>query len=98
MLITPCRAVHMLGMKYPLDVVFLDRDARVVGLEQELAPGAKSAWYAKAKHALELPAGSIALSGTRIGDSFVIEPVASRPTRFQAAGLHDGHNRYPGAA
>lgn len=98
LLITPCRAVHMMGMKYPLDVVFLDRDARVVGLETALAPGAKSAWYARARHALELPVGSIARTGTEIGDSFAIEPVAGRPTRIHAPELREGQNRYPGAA
>lgn len=98
MLITPCRAVHMMGMKYPIDVVFLDRAACVVGLEPNLGPGAKSAWYAKAKHALELPAGSIAASGTEIGDSFTIDPLASRPTTFHVPELEQGHHRYPGAA
>jgi len=34
-----CRAVHTLGMRVPLDVVFLDRDGRVVRIEAGVPPG-----------------------------------------------------------
>lgn len=73
LLITPCRAVHMMGMKYAIDVVFLDREGRVVGLEPRLEPRAKSAWYPRARHALELPAGTVEATGTRLGDVITID-------------------------
>lgn len=78
LLITPCRAVHMFGMKYAIDVAFLDRGGRVVAIEPELQPGAKSGWYASARHALELPAGTLAGSGTEVGDLLSIVPNLSR--------------------
>jgi len=68
LLIEPCRAVHMAGMKFPIDVAFLARDGAVVALYPDLAPGARTAWHRGARRALELPAGTIAASGTREGD------------------------------
>ncbi|HPF28007.1 MAG: DUF192 domain-containing protein [Steroidobacteraceae bacterium] len=51
LLIEPCSAVHMLGMRYAIDVVFVDRDARVVCVLESLRPwrfgaarGAHATW------------------------------------------------------
>ena len=68
LLISPCRSVHMYGMKFGLDVVFLSRDGRVVGLYEALAPNRLTRWHREALHALEVPSGTIARSGTRLGD------------------------------
>jgi uncharacterized membrane protein (UPF0127 family) len=68
LLIEPCRAVHMSGMRFPIDVAFLARDGAVVALYPDLAPGARTAWHRAARSALELPAGTLAVSGTREGD------------------------------
>jgi uncharacterized membrane protein (UPF0127 family) len=68
LLISPCRSVHMYGMKFGLDVVFISRDGRVVGLYEALAPGRLSRWHRDALHALEVPPGTIATSQTRLGD------------------------------
>lgn len=59
LLLRPCRAVHMHGMKYPLDVIFLDRSGAVVAIYEHLAPGAKTRWHRPAYEALELPAGTL---------------------------------------
>jgi hypothetical protein len=71
LLLSPCRAVHAFGMKYPLDVVFLDRHGRVVALYAPLKPRRLTAWHPRAKYALELPQGTIAASGTQAGDHVV---------------------------
>ncbi len=68
LLIEPCQAVHMSGMKFPIDVAFLARDGAVVALYPGLAPGARTSWHRGARRALELPAGTIAATGTREGD------------------------------
>jgi uncharacterized protein len=72
LLLTPCRSVHMYGMKYPLDVAFLDPRGKVVALYAPLAPGSRSRWHRDAAHALELPAG--ALAGTDVGDVLLWSP------------------------
>lgn len=68
LLLAPCRAVHMFGMSYPIDVAFLARDGRVVAVYPGLAPGARTGFHRKADRALELPAGTLGESGTREGD------------------------------
>lgn len=74
LLLTPCRAVHMAGMKYPLDVVFLDRDGIVVALYHSLLPRRRTRWHARAHSALELPAGTLAATGTQEGDTLLYSP------------------------
>lgn len=73
LLIDPCRAVHMYGMRFPLDVAFLDHGGEVVALYRELAPGTRTNWHKPARQALELPAGSLAATGTVVGDKVTIE-------------------------
>lgn len=68
MLIVPSRAVHMYGMRYPIDVAFLDDEAEVVTMYRGLAPGTRTRWHTEAKMALELPEGTLAASDTHPGD------------------------------
>ena len=68
LLIRPCRAVHMLGMTYPIDVLFLDADHRVVAIYPGLRPARLTGYHKGAEMALELPAGVADRTGTRIGD------------------------------
>ena len=69
LLIDPCRGVHMFGMKYPIDVAFLDRSGTVVG------PGARSPFVRAARSALELPAGTLAAAGITEGDTLTLSPL-----------------------
>ena len=68
LLLTPCRAVHMMGMKFPLDVAFLDAGSRVVARYPRLSPGRRTRWHRAAQAALELPAGTLDETGTVEGD------------------------------
>lgn len=70
--ITPCPAVHTFLMRFPIDVLFLDRDGHVIRLAADLRPY-RWAWGGRHAHtALELPAGTIAATGTRIGDRLTL--------------------------
>jgi len=75
LMIVPCRGVHMYLMTYPIDVALMDRDGAVVALYRELAPGTRTRWHAEAHHALELPAGTLAGTGTAAGDRILWEPL-----------------------
>ncbi len=63
----PCRQVHMIGMRYAIDVLFLDDDRRVVGVISGLQPGKISPKIARATSALELPDGTLARLGVTEG-------------------------------
>lgn len=72
LILRPCRAVHMFGMRCALDIAFLDRSGLVVATYAALPPGARSRWHSTARDALELPAGTLALTDTREGDTLEI--------------------------
>lgn len=68
LLLTPCRSAHMYGMRYPLDIAFLDANRAIVAMYHSLPPGSRTYWHRNALHALELPAGTLESSGTAMGD------------------------------
>jgi uncharacterized membrane protein (UPF0127 family) len=66
LLIKPCRSVHTHFMRFPIDVLFLDRENRVVHVIPAMAPWKLSPNVRAADAVLELPAGASA--GTAAGD------------------------------
>lgn len=74
----PCRQVHMFWMRYAIDVVFLDGQHRVLHTVSDLGPGRISPKVARAESVLELPAGTIARLGLRVGARIEIEDVPAR--------------------
>jgi uncharacterized membrane protein (UPF0127 family) len=74
MLIDRAGSVHMFFMRFPIDVVFLDRDRRVVGVRHGLRPW-RVAGARRAVAALELPAGAAAAAGVEEGDVLVLDDI-----------------------
>lgn len=68
LLIDPCRGVHSYFMRFPIDIVYLDQDLRVVRLVPGLAPYRLGPVVKEAAAVLEVATGSISSSGTRCGD------------------------------
>jgi uncharacterized membrane protein (UPF0127 family) len=68
LLLKPCSQIHMFGMSYAIDAVFIDAQSAVVGLVEAIKPGQLSPMFRKAKACLELPAGTISGTGTKLGD------------------------------
>lgn len=83
--IVPCEAVHSWGMKFAIDVVYLDRKMRVRKLRRDMAPWRISACLT-AKSVLELPAGTIASTRTQTGDQLKAT-AKSEPGDLSNAGL-----------
>lgn len=54
LLIPRCSSVHTFGMRFPLDLVFLDRDGRPCSVRREV-PSRRLAWDRRAHAVLELP-------------------------------------------
>lgn len=79
LLLTPCRAVHMFGMTFPLDVLHIDREGRVVAAYPRLRPWRRTAMERRAFHTLELPVGVLEESGTLPGDLVSWRPVEEVP-------------------
>jgi uncharacterized protein len=64
----PLMWMHMFFMRFPIDIVFLDRGGRVVHICHELRPWRLSPIVWRARRALELPAGAASASSTEPGD------------------------------
>ncbi|HOQ37252.1 MAG TPA: DUF192 domain-containing protein [Acetivibrio sp.] len=71
LLIEPCNSIHMFFMKFPLDVVFIGRDDRVVHLIESIPPWKCSKIVFGSRRVLELPAGTIKKTNTCIGDKLL---------------------------
>lgn len=70
--IVPCESVHSFGMRFPIDVVYLDRKRKVRKVREHMIPGRISADLLS-HSVLELPAGTIARTRTQPGDQLEIE-------------------------
>src|SRR5437867_613532 len=85
------RQVHMIGMRYPIDVAFLDDGLQILRTISALPPGTVSPRVAGATSVLELPAGTLGLVGAflplllRPGDG--AGPLARLAEPLQAVGL-----------
>jgi uncharacterized membrane protein (UPF0127 family) len=69
--IRPSSGVHTFGMRFPIDVVALDKSLRVVGLWPNLKPFRVTPIRFKTHSVVELPAGQIASSQICLGDELV---------------------------
>ena len=72
--IAPCEAIHTVGMRMPIDAIFLDRNLCVKKLAKELRPWRLSVCV-RASSVLELRAGAISRTRTEIGDRLAFRKV-----------------------
>lgn len=73
LLIHPSQGVHTLGMKFPIDVIFLDRKMRVLDVRRSLKPFRMTGLNFRAASVLELPVDAIEKSLTEVDDQLMIE-------------------------
>jgi len=74
MLLQPSPSIHTAFMRFPIDVVFLDRNLKVIKLVEHLPP-----WHTASaidgRSTLELSAGEIVKRGVHVGDQLLtVEP------------------------
>jgi uncharacterized membrane protein (UPF0127 family) len=70
--IKPCKSIHMFFMKFPIDVIFLDKKSKVIAAIKNLQPNRITRLYPRAVSVLELPAGTIEATATEVGDEIEI--------------------------
>lgn len=66
MLLTPCNSVHTIGMRFPIDVAYLDAALRVLTV-RTMPTGRVGLPRLRARHVLEAEAGAMAGWGLRRG-------------------------------
>ena len=76
LLIERTQSIHMFFMRYPIDVAFVDRDARVTRTVAGLRPWRVVWWARGARDCIELPVGALSASGTIAGDQLGVTALA----------------------
>ncbi|MEE1756300.1 DUF192 domain-containing protein [Streptomyces sp. SP18CS02] len=66
LLLTPCNSVHSFGMRFAIDVAYLDRRLNVVAV-RTMPPGRLGLPRPRARHVLEARAGAMEGWGLRAG-------------------------------
>jgi uncharacterized membrane protein (UPF0127 family) len=74
LIIRPCNSVVTFFMRFPIDVLFIDRDGVVCHAAPSLVPWRTSKIVRASKQVIELPAGTMASTGTEVGDRVEIQP------------------------
>jgi uncharacterized protein len=77
--IVPCNSVHSFFMQITFDALFLDKSLIVVHVEAAMLPWRVTRLCSEARSVLELPAGTAALSNTRVGDRLEMTPATALP-------------------
>ena len=70
--IAPSEAVHTFGMKFPIDVLFLDKKRKVLKIRNDMARS-RMAICLRAHSVLELPSGTARAMQTVVGDQLEFE-------------------------
>ncbi|WP_345815559.1 DUF192 domain-containing protein [Paraburkholderia sp. PREW-6R] len=72
LLLTRCGSVHTFGMRFSIDVVFLDRRQQIVAIHYAV-PKHRIVFSLRATETLEMPAYSARTHGLAVGDQLVFE-------------------------
>ena len=64
--------IWMFGMRFAIDIVWIDSSGRIVKVKENAKPWRFLGW-AKAKNVLELPAGTLRKTGTKKGDLLKVD-------------------------
>jgi uncharacterized membrane protein (UPF0127 family) len=77
--IVPCEAVHTFGMRFAIDLVYIDRRNVVRKVRNSVPPGRLSGCL-RAHSVLELAAGTLKSTPVRPGDTLHFSPVSHSET------------------
>jgi len=72
LIIQSCNSIHSFFMRFPIDVLFVNKTDKVVAVTNSFAPFRISKIYFTASYVIELPAGSIKATSTSVGDKIEI--------------------------
>ena len=73
LILKPCSSVHTCFMRFPIDILFVDRNNQVLRTVANLVPFRFSPIFFKSRFVIELPAGIIRSTSTSQGDKLILE-------------------------
>src|SRR5258708_5998668 len=72
--IQTCRSVHSFFLRYTIDILYLDAQYKIIGVEANLKPGKIGVIYSNSVSVIELPEGTIQQNDIQIGQAVWFEP------------------------
>ncbi|QUH27003.1 DUF192 domain-containing protein [Serpentinicella alkaliphila] len=72
LILYPCSEIHCYGMKFNIDIIFLDKDKKVISCIDNIIPGSR-ARVKDAKYAIEFKAGLVKKKQVKKEDILVFE-------------------------
>ncbi len=84
LLIERTQSIHMFFMRYPIDVAFVDRAARITRLVPGLRPWRVVWWARGARDCIELGVGTLDASRSQRGDQLAIAELAAATPALRA--------------
>ena len=72
-----CSSIHTFGMRFAIDVIFVDRQWRVVALREHLSPGRFVLPVRQAWGVVETACGTLQRTGIDVGDTIIISDVTN---------------------
>ena len=70
--VVPCQGIHTFGLLFPIDVIYLNANQRVIHLIEHLGPFRFSRIRMDGSSVLQVPTRTIYSSNTQVGDELLI--------------------------
>ena len=74
----PCNSIHTFGLRFAIDLLFLDRDGKALRIACNVPPCRVCGPVRGAKTVVELPAGALEHADVRVGTRFEVVAAGSR--------------------
>jgi hypothetical protein len=75
LILKPCNSVHTFFMRFPIDLLFVDADYKVIKAMSEVSPNRISRIYWKSQLVIELPPGVLRLTKTQAKDQLQLDKI-----------------------
>jgi len=73
LLLNACKQVHTIGMRFPIDVIFISKEGKILYIENDMPTGKISKYVKRSFYLLELKSGSAKKNNLLIHDHITFE-------------------------
>lgn len=78
LVIDPCSSIHTFWMRFPIDVLYVDKNGTVLRADRAMKPWRLGPLFVRHGHlVIELPAGTIERTGTEQGDQLRLDAASA---------------------
>jgi uncharacterized membrane protein (UPF0127 family) len=67
------KSIHTLFMQFPIDILYIDKNYQVIRIDENMVPYRLGPFVTQSAYVLEVPVGTIAATGTEVGDQLKFE-------------------------